>query len=209
MSDEKVESPEVLDEDDPNYKPPAQKSINEILEADKEDESLRRYKEALLGGAVSGSIVAEPSDPRRVIVKKLALMVEGMPDKQLELDLTGDLAKLKETKFKIKEGVQYKIRIDFVVQREIVHGLKYVQKTKRKGIFKEDVMTHMVGSYAPKQEVQSYTTPLEEAPSGILFRGEYTVTSLFTDDDKNVHLKWEWKFKISDNWWSPFSFLLK
>jgi Rho GDP-dissociation inhibitor len=66
------------------------------------------------------------------LVKKLALVVEGMPDK--ELDLTGDLKTLKEQKFKIKEGVPYKIRIDFIVQREIVHGLKYIQKTSRKGI---------------------------------------------------------------------------
>ena len=65
-------------------------------------------------------------------MKKLALMVDGMPDK--ELDLTGDLSKLKEQKFKIKEGIQYRIRIDFIVQREIVHGLKYIQKTSRKGI---------------------------------------------------------------------------
>lgn len=36
--------------------------------------------------------------------------------------------------FSIKEGVSYKIRIDFMVQREIVHGLKYVQKTFRVGI---------------------------------------------------------------------------
>lgn len=52
----------------------------------------------------------------------------------MELDLTGDLSKLKKHVFTIKEGVQYKIRIDFVVQREIVHGLKYVQKTYRIGI---------------------------------------------------------------------------
>ncbi len=74
----------------------------------------------------------EPNDPRRVIVKKLALVLDGMPDK--ELDLTGDLSKLKEHKFRIKEGIPYKIRIDFIVQREIVHGLKYIQKTYRKGI---------------------------------------------------------------------------
>jgi len=73
----------------------------------------------------------DANDPRHVIVKKLALMVDGMPDK--ELDLTGDLSKLKEQKFKIKEGILYRIRIDFIVQREIVHGLKYVQKTSRKG----------------------------------------------------------------------------
>lgn len=32
-----------------NYKPPAQKTLEEIHELDKEDESLRKYKEALLG----------------------------------------------------------------------------------------------------------------------------------------------------------------
>lgn len=34
-----------------NYKAPAQKSLHEIQELDKDDESLRRYKEALLGKA--------------------------------------------------------------------------------------------------------------------------------------------------------------
>lgn len=37
------------DEHSVNYKPPAQKSIQEIQELDKDDESLRKYKEALLG----------------------------------------------------------------------------------------------------------------------------------------------------------------
>lgn len=58
-----------------------------------------------------------------------------MPDRDdMELDLTGDLSKLKKQVFTIKEGVQYKIRIDFIVQREIVHGLKYIQKTYRLGV---------------------------------------------------------------------------
>lgn len=52
----------------------------------------------------------------------------------MELDLSGDISKLKKEVFKIKEGVQYKIRIEFIVQREIVHGLKYVQKTFRLGV---------------------------------------------------------------------------
>ena len=50
-------------------------------------------------------------------------------------------------------------------------------------------MTHMVGSYAPKVTAHSYTTPLEDAPSGMTGRGSYHVNSLFTDDDKNEHLK--------------------
>ena len=66
------------------------------------------------------------------MVRKLVLVSEGQADKIL--DLTGDLSKLKAVVFTIKEGVQYKIRIEFFVQHEIVTGLKYVQKTYRKGI---------------------------------------------------------------------------
>ncbi len=34
----------------------------------------------------------------------------------------------------VKEGIQFRIRIDFLIQREIVTGLKYVQKTSRMGV---------------------------------------------------------------------------
>lgn len=46
----------------------------------------------------------------------------------------GDLNALKKTVFVVKEGIQYRIRIDFYVQREIVTGLKYIQKVLRHGI---------------------------------------------------------------------------
>lgn len=39
------------------YKPPPEKSIEEIVAADQEDESLRKYKEALLGEAKEGKII--------------------------------------------------------------------------------------------------------------------------------------------------------
>ncbi len=38
-----------------NYKPPAQKSVKEIHDLDKDDESLRKYKEALLGPEITGT----------------------------------------------------------------------------------------------------------------------------------------------------------
>lgn len=101
-----------------NYQPPPQKSIEEIIAADQEDESLRKYKEALLGAAQTEKIIVgmwhfikenlktqfelkkkfifftDPNDPRKVIVKKLALCVPGRDD--MELDLTGDISKLKK-----------------------------------------------------------------------------------------------------------------
>ncbi|XP_037036109.1 rho GDP-dissociation inhibitor 1 isoform X2 [Bradysia coprophila] len=197
MSDKEITNVDAENEVESNYQPPPQKTIEEILATDQEDESLRKYKEALLGAAQSEKIIVDANDPRKVIVKKLALCVPGRDD--MELDLSGDLSKLKKQVFTIKEGIQYKIRIDFIVQREIVHGLKYVQKTYRMAV-PVDKMTHMVGSYPPKAEIQSYLTPFEEAPSGMMARGSYSVTSLFTDDDKNEHLKWDWSFEIKKDW---------
>merc|ERR1712123_201192 len=110
--EETVAPVDVDHEDDPNYQPPPEKSIDDMLQADKDDESLVKYKAALLGGAVAGSG---------------AMVVEGREDNTI--DLTEDLKTIKSKSFILKEGVKFRIKIDFIVQREIVHGLKYVQKT--------------------------------------------------------------------------------
>lgn len=200
MSEEEVKTPETVEGEgdaDTSYKPPPEKTLDEIISADQDDESLRKYKEALLGEAQSGAIIVYPDDPRKVIVKRLVLIPVDRPE--IALDLTGDLSQLKKQTFVIKEGVSYRIRIEFIVQREIVHGLKYTQQTFKLGL-PVDKMSHMVGSYAPKAEIQSYTTPPEDAPSGMIARGGYSVQSLFTDDDKHKHLKWEWCFEIKKDW---------
>jgi len=48
------------------YQAPAEKSIDDIVNADAEDEALKKYKATLLGSAVAGtgSVVPEPDDPR-------------------------------------------------------------------------------------------------------------------------------------------------
>jgi Rho GDP-dissociation inhibitor len=137
-----TENPENFqdEEHEQDYKAPPQKTIDEIMNLDQEDESLRKYKEALLG-AQADKIIIDANNPKNVIVKKLALVIDGREDRVL--DLGGDISQLKKQTFTIKEGVQYKIRIEFFVQREIVHGLKYVQKTYRMGV-PVDKMTHMV-----------------------------------------------------------------
>jgi len=195
--DENNKNVDVHDEEDANYKPPPEVTLQEIISKDQEDESLKKYKEALLGQATKAAVIVEPSNPNRVIVKSLALIVEGRDD--VLLDLTGNLDTLKKKVFTVKEGIHYRIRIDFYVQREIVTGLKYQQKIYRHGVQVEK-MNQMVGSYAPKAELQSFTSPPEEMPSGMLARGTYTVKSLFTDDDKNEHLKWEWSFELKKDW---------
>jgi len=201
MSETTPEGAAPIDPEDPEafaegYKPPEKKTLDEIMNLDKDDEALERYKAALLGDQEKGLVVF-PDDERQVIVQKLALVVDGRPD--TEIDLTQDLKEIAKKKFVIKEGVKFKIRIDFVVQREIVTGLKYIQKTSRMGVT-VDNMKYMVGSYAPKAEPHSYTTPYEDAPSGLTGRGSYHVNSFFTDDDKNNHLKWEWTIEVKKDW---------
>lgn len=49
MSTEEHVTDTVIDEQEENYKAPPQKTIEELLTMDEEDESLRKYKEALLG----------------------------------------------------------------------------------------------------------------------------------------------------------------
>ena len=83
---EKEAGHEVVDEEDVNnYKPPPEKSLDEIINADKEDESLQKYKQTLLGAATKDVVIVEANNPNRVIVKNLALLVEGRPDMVLDL----------------------------------------------------------------------------------------------------------------------------
>jgi len=44
------------------YVPPPEKSLEEIIAADQEDESLRKYKEALLGDSKAGAVVVGMCD---------------------------------------------------------------------------------------------------------------------------------------------------
>ena len=75
MSDEAqaINPSESPEPEEPGYVAPAPKALTEIIAADTEDESLQRYKAALLGNAASANsgIVVLPDDPRNVIVQKI------------------------------------------------------------------------------------------------------------------------------------------
>lgn len=56
--EDNVEIEPVPEEEEPtSYKPPPEKSLQEMIETDKDDESLRKYKEKLLGSSAAGAIV--------------------------------------------------------------------------------------------------------------------------------------------------------
>ncbi|NXK02933.1 GDIR3 inhibitor, partial [Herpetotheres cachinnans] len=231
------------------YKTPEKKSLREIQELDPGDESLRKYKQALLGAIPAAVDASVPN----VQVTRLTLMCEQAPG-PITMDLTGerwghhgrrrrrkkekgcradgpspcagDLEVLRGRAFVLKEGVDYRVKVSFKVNREIVCGLRCLHLTYRRGRPGEwgrgaggggmlpwpcspipplpsrpvDRDVFMVGSYAPRAEEYEVVTPAEEAPRGWLARGSYRVRSLVTDDDKIEHLSWEWGLCIKKAW---------
>jgi len=139
----------------------------------------------------------DASNPKNVLVRSLTLVVDGRPD--ITMDLSGNVQALENNTFVVQEGCAYRLRVDFHVQREIVSGLKYQQRIQKLNvtIHKDD---YMVGSFGPKKDLQSYLSPVDEAPSGFMHRGTYKVKSLFTDDDAHEWLKWEWTLEIKKDW---------
>lgn len=198
ISEKELEELKIDEEEEEksNYKAPAKKTVDEINQLDAEDESLRKYKEALLGGGGGDAAAAEGP---RVIIKKIELHSPDLKNGPLIMDLTQTADKLKECAFKIKEGCEYQLHFFFKVQHEILSGLRYSGVVKRKGI-SIDKTNIMVGSYAPRDDDHSFKTDPEQAPSGMLARGHYKVKSKFTDDDKEEHAQWEWNIDIAKSW---------
>lgn len=147
--------------------------------------------------AFASADVAPADDSGKVIVQKMIVSVEGRPD--LEFDLTEGRHKLQDRQLLFKEGAEFRVKLIFNVQNEIASGLKYHHVMSRKGIT-VDKQSYMVGSYAPKRESHAYVSPVDEAPKGMLSRGHYKIKSRLIDDDKNVHLVWEWSMDIQKNW---------
>lgn len=63
-----------------------------------------------------------------------------------------------------------------------------------------DKSDYMVGSYGPRENEYDFLTSTEEAPKGLIARGNYSIKSKFTDDDKHDHLSWEWNLNITKDW---------
>jgi len=100
----------------------------------------------------------------------------------------------------IKEGEQYRTQLEYYVQRDIVTGLKYTQKVMKAKTITVDRTKYMIGSRAPSQDLQTYVSEIDTAPSGVLSRGNFLVKSKLTDDDGGLYGEWEWNLRISKDW---------
>jgi len=206
MSKEEATEEPVVEDDEKtreDYKVSKKVSVNELMKMDQEDKSLKKYKESLLGQATK-DVYSPKDDPRRVVISELKVTCDGRPggDIVYKLETKEAVDKLKDSPFILKEACSYKITLTFRVQHEIVSGLKYVNVVTRKGIkvAKEETM---IGSFAPQKETYATTFPRngwDEAPSGMLARGNYKAKSQFIDDDKQIHLEFEYAFEIKKDW---------
>lgn len=176
------------------------KTIAEYTKLDAEDESLAKWK-ASLGITDAPSVPVKPGDNRTVVITEIGLNFpdQNIPSISYNLEDANGNTLNKEVKFSIKEKLVYQLYVKFRVQHEIITGLKYLHVVKKAGI-RVDKLEEPLGSYAPNTtDKPFYERKFSEveAPSGMLARGNYLATTKFIDDDKIVHLQFNWSFQIT------------
>lgn len=172
-------------------------SLKEQLEKDKDDESLRKWKEQLLG-SVDLTAVGESKEPE-VKIQSLIILCPDRPDLVLPIPFVN---KSKRSLFTLKEGSQYRLKFSFTVSNNIVSGLKYTNVVWKTGV-RVDNSKKMLGTFSPQPE--PYTCEMEEetTPSGMFARGAYSARTKFVDDDGKCYLDVCYYFEIQKNWPKP------
>lgn len=199
------EGEEIIEEDeDDKLKPEGEVdlgprfSIKEQLEKDKDDESLRKWKEQLLG-SVDLSAIGE-SKEAEVKIQSLTIQCPGRADLVLPLPFTK--TSKSNSLFAIKEGSRYRLRFSFVVVGNIVSGLKYTNTVWKTGV-RVDHTKKMLGTFSPQKDPYVYEMEEEVTPSGMFARGSYSARTKFVDDDGKCFLDVSYHFEIQKNWATP------
>ncbi|KAL5182353.1 Rho GDP-dissociation inhibitor 1 [Glycine soja] len=179
-------------------------TLKEQLEKDKDDESLRRWKEQLLG-SVDMTSVGDHLDLKQessqslepeVKILSLAIKAAGREDIVLPIPESGNPSGLW---FTLKEGSRYSLMFTFQVSHNIVSGLKYTNTVWKTGL-KVDSTKEMIGTFSPQAEPYTHEMPEETTPSGLLARGQYSARSKFVDDDNKLYLEINYTFDIRKEW---------
>ncbi|XP_044496049.1 rho GDP-dissociation inhibitor 1-like isoform X2 [Mangifera indica] len=156
------------DDEDRKIELGPQYTLKEQFEKDKDDESLRRWKEQLLG-SVDLDSVGETLEPE-VKILSLSIKSPGRSDIVLAVPESG---KVKGLWFTLKEGSRYSLEFTFQVNNNIVSGLKYTNTVWKTGV-KVDSTKEMLGTFSPQAEPYIHEMPEETTPSGMFARGTYS-----------------------------------
>lgn len=169
-------------------------TLKEQIEKDADDESLRRWKEQLLG-SVDVNAVGESLEPE---VKILSLAIKSPDRSDIVLPIPEN-GNPKGLWFTLKEGSKYSLEFTFQVSNNIVSGLKYTN-TVWKTAVKVDSTKEMLGTFSPQSEPYTHVLPEDTTPSGIFARGSYSARSKFVDDDNTCYLEINYTFDIRKDW---------
>ncbi|XP_020592913.1 rho GDP-dissociation inhibitor 1 [Phalaenopsis equestris] len=171
-----------------------QVTLKDQMEKDKDDDSLRRWKEQLLG-SVDLNSVGDKLDPD-VNISCLSIISPGRADVVLPLPVVPNS---KGVWFTLKEGSSYRLKFTFSVSNNIVSGLKYINTVWKTGV-RVDRTKEMLGTFSPQLEPYIYETPEEITPAGIFARGSYSARTKFIDDDDKCYLEINYTFDIRRDW---------
>ncbi|XP_027352963.1 rho GDP-dissociation inhibitor 1-like [Abrus precatorius] len=165
-------------------------SLKEQIERDKEDESLRRWKEKLLGCLESD--LDGQLDPE-VKFHSIGILADDFGE--IVTPLPVDENQNGRTLFTLGEGSRYQLKLKFSVLHNIVSGLMY-SNTVWKGGLQVDQSKGMLGTFAPQKEPYVYALKEDTTPSGALARGVYSAKLKFEDDDRRCHMELKYLFEI-------------
>ncbi|GJP46164.1 hypothetical protein CLOM_g5482 [Closterium sp. NIES-68] len=180
----------------PEYIPSKHVPLTDQLEKDKDDESLRRWKESLLG-ELSLDDKGKRGDSA-VEFSAVRLVVEERDAIALPLPKDGEAVALPAS-FELKERCRYRLQFEFAVANDVVLGLTYVNTVFKDGV-QVDTSKVMLGAYAPQAKPYVYVTEEETTPDGEDVRGKYTAETKFADDDGKVYLTFSYSFEIKEEW---------
>lgn len=169
-------------------------TLKEHIEKDKDDESLRKWKEQLLG-TVDFENIGETHEPE---VKILSLSIIS-PDRPVIVLSVPEDGKPKGSWFTLKEGSHYNLMFSFQVRNNIVSGLRYINTVWKTGV-KVDSAKEMLGTFSPQAEPYTHVMAEETTPSGMFARGTYSAKSKFLDDDNKCYLEINYTFDIRKEW---------
>ncbi|MQL82572.1 hypothetical protein Taro_015047 [Colocasia esculenta] len=169
-------------------------TLKQQLEKDKEDESLRRWKEQLLGSVDLESVGEHLEADVKIL--SFSILSPGRPDIVLPLPMPPSF---KGPWFTLKEGSNYRLRFSFTVGNNIVSGLRYHNTVWKTGV-KVDSTKEMLGTFSPQLEPYVCEMHEETTPSGLFARGSYSARSKFVDDDGKCYLEINYTFDIRKEW---------
>ncbi|GER46101.1 Rho GDP-dissociation inhibitor [Striga asiatica] len=155
-----------------------------------EDESLRRWKEKLLG-----CLESNLNDQMEPEVKFHSIGILSPDFGEITTPYPIHEKQSKNILFTMKEGSEYSLKLTFSVLHNIVSGLTYTN-TVWKGGIQVDQSRGMIGTFAPQREPYVHTLEEETAPSGVFARGVYTAKLKFEDDDRRQHMELDYSFEI-------------